>query len=72
MAATKAEVFTHVLVFKGKVTGINSSVFPLLSLSHTHISIQKQKQICGPLGLASCGHLYVSSSFPTVNLGTRT
>ena len=72
MAATKAEVFTHVLVFKGKVTGINSSVFPLLSLSHTQISIQKQKQICGPLGLASCGHLYVSSSFPTVNLGTRT
>lgn len=73
MVATKAEVFTHVLVFKGKVTGINSSVFPPLSLSHTHTyQYKNQKQICGPLGLASCGHLYVSSSFPTVNLGTRT
>ena len=69
MTATKAEVFTHVLVFKEKVTGINSSVFPLLSLSHTHTHIPIQKQICGPLGLASRGHLYVISNFPNCELG---
>ena len=45
MAATKAEVFTHVLVFKGKVTGINSSVFLLLSLSHTHTYQYKNKSV---------------------------
>jgi len=48
MTATKAEVFTHVLVFKEKVTGINSSVFPLLSLSHTHTHIKYKNKSVDP------------------------